>query len=242
LGNLLFDVMCDVLCFSTNIMNMKWVLHLWNGTCIIWKETCICEKRPAFVKIELWTDLRPFWIWSDGIFFLGGTPCLYFECLALREFEKRDLHVVKETYTYEKRPTTMKRHLHLCKETYIYEMRPASMKWEPHLWNERSHNTQRNCSGCVKSHVSFKSFKSHVSRIKPFKSHVPFTWLCQVAPLFQVVQVARLFQVVQVALIFHMIMSSRTYLPSRSNRTCFSLARVLRKTSRTLSFIRTCLK
>ena len=46
LRNILLDIMCDVLYFSTNVMKMKWDLHLWNGTYRIWKETCICENRP----------------------------------------------------------------------------------------------------------------------------------------------------------------------------------------------------
>ena len=38
---------------------------------------------------------------------------------------KRDLHIWKETYIYEKRPTYMKRDLQIWKETYIYEKRPV---------------------------------------------------------------------------------------------------------------------
>jgi len=41
---------------------------------------------------------------------------------------KRDLHIWKETYIYEKRLTYMKRDLHIWKETCIYEKRLTYMK------------------------------------------------------------------------------------------------------------------
>jgi len=112
---------------------------------------------------------------------------------------KRDLQPWNDTYISAKKPTSMKRDLHLWNQNHICEMRPITtptaiavvvsgrtcLSRRSSRTCLKSSRSSRTClpPDCAQSHVSFKSFKSHLS----------FTWSCQIARIFQVVQIARVF-------------------------------------------------
>jgi len=99
-------------------------LHTWN-------ETCICEKRPTYVKRDQEKEANK-----------SARPCNRKSPI----YVKRDLQLWKETYTCEKRPmwteaytcekrpTFVKKNLYMRKETYICEKRPTYVKRNLHAF------------------------------------------------------------------------------------------------------------
>jgi len=77
---------------------------------------------------------------------------------------KRDIHMLKETYVFQKRHTYIKRDIHISKESYIYQKRHTSIKRDIHMSKEtqvcqtRHTYTKRNLRISKEMHVFQKRY------------------------------------------------------------------------------------
>jgi len=123
----------------------------------MWKETCICEKRPVYVKRDLYKDM-----WKETCI-CEKRPVQRKETRHAQPPPRDDrLHSPykwKERYMCEKRPVNVERDLcqetqiaaqraqpllrdfrlpllYMYKERYMCEKRPICVKWEVYVWKE----------------------------------------------------------------------------------------------------------